>query len=93
MRLFPSLLRGTDGKGNPARDDGFEPLHLLWEKGGLTLWHPGSAGKQEPWKVAFRLDKAAQVIRCGRVSLHGPLAVSMPLLPEPPCGHSPPARR
>ena len=39
--------------------------------------------QQEPREGPFHLDKAAQVIRCDPVSLHGQLAVSMPLLPDP----------
>lgn len=70
-----------DGRAGKATRRAMSPLgllHLLWERAGLTRWHSNFRGKREPWNVAYRLEEAAQAIRCGRVALDEQLAIIVP---------------
>lgn len=74
----PAVAGGRAGKATRRAMTELGLLNLIWEKAGLTLWHPGFAGKREMWRVAHRLQEAAETIVCGRTDLHKQLAVIVP---------------
>lgn len=76
--LVPVTPDGRAGKATRRAMSPLGLLHLLWEKAGLANWHPGFTGKRAPWQIAYRLEEAAQAIRCGRVSLDEQLTVIVP---------------
>ena len=71
-------LQGRKGRAERRAMTPLGLLHVLWEQARLNKWHPGFAGKRQPWRLIKWLADAADNIQCGQVQLTEQLATVVP---------------